>query len=715
MRMKKEKKIAFLLISFILIHLLLIVYSNRGKFTEKFDPVYWKDKYEHSQWTLPQSKRVLGDEGLYIYVGYLLSHGANPTLLNAEAPPLAKYLLGLTIRIFNNPYIFGFISSSFALLAFFIFCRILTRSLMISSMATTLFATDPLFSDQFSQAMLDSSYLLFLFLLFCVFVVLARTSQKKGPLYYAAVGGLLLGLLSEIKFPLLSPVLAFLFLFILWRKRNFKAILLFLIFSFAGYLIPYLTYFMQGHSFKGWIQSQKWTVNFWVVDYSVEKTFGSAITTILAGMQQNLVTRNWDKVMYWNWGWPFVLILGIIGLLKTIGKEHKEKIIWLIIFIFTSVSLVSVNILPFRTRCLLPITPFLYLGLAMFIPRLKSPILIATFYIFILATGWFTSVKIIFPTPEADLKEIVYEWQNGFFQDIYERTTAGTKAKISRDKFHELGFRRYQEAQIDTVAIEQINQEFPRFKSPQSVNLEVTYVTRDLGFFQEHPRLTFIKEKGQWRFEWQWNLLAENLSENDHFETTVNYAKRGTIYDSGGKKVAYDFPSFLVLITPSEVDKDKEKEMLGFLEGIFKKRLSDFRIHLKYVGNNLPDEQVSIAVIPRMLNQTELNKIKNYPGIFLEDHPERFGKTKDAGTFRLSNGKVVECCYLLYSTTSYNGTSGPEKEFNDILKGINGGRLTIYDPQGKVVRTILEVTRKDGADVNLPYAIDLEILNKSNE
>ena len=715
MAMKKEKKIAILLIAFIFVLLMLIVYSNRGKFTEKFDSVYWKNKYEHSQWTLPQSKRVLGDEGLYIYVGYLLTHGANPTLLNAEAPPLAKYLLGLTIRIFNNPYIFGFISSSFALLAFFIFCRILTKSLMISSMATALFAADPLFSDQFSLAMLDSSYLLFLFLFFSVFVAVARTSKKTEALIYAAVGGLLLGLLSEIKFPLLSPVLALLFSFTLLRKRNLTAGLLFSVFSFAGYLIPYIPYFMQGNSFGNWLQSQKWVINFWVVDYSVEKTFGSAFAAMLSGFSQDLVTRNWDRVMHWNWGWPFVLILGITGLLRSIGREHKEKIIWIIIFIFTSVSLVSVNILPFRTRYLLPIIPFLYLGLAMFIQKVKSPILITTFYIFILAAGWFTSLKIILPTPEADLKEIVYEWQNGYFQDIYERTTADTKTKISREKFHEIGLRRYQEAQIDTVSIEQTDQEFLRFKSPQSFNLEVTYVVRDLGFFQEHPQLTFIKEKGQWRLEWQWNLLAENLSENDHFETTVNYAKRGTIFDSEGKKVAYDFPSFLVLITPSKVDKGKEKEMLNFLENIFKKRLSYFRIHVKYVENSFPDEPVPIAVIPKKLNQTELAKIKTYPGVFMENHPGRLGETTNIGTFRLPNGKVVECCYLHYSTTFYDGTAGPEREFNDTLKGVNGGKLIVKNAQGKIVRTIIDVTKKDGTDVKLPYAIDQELLNKSNE
>ena len=90
----------------------------------------------------------------------------------------------------------------------------------------------------------------------------------------------------------------------------------------------------------------------------------------------------------------------------------------------------------------------------------------------------------------------------------------------------------------------------------------------------------------------------------------------------------------------------------------------------------------------------------------MENHPERFGKTKDAGTFRLSNGKVVECCYLLYSTTSYNGTSGPEKEFDDILKGVNDGRLTIKDSHGNIVRTIINVQKKEGGDVFLDYSVD---------
>ena len=49
------------------------------------------------------------------------------------------------------------------------------------------------------------------------------------------------------------------------------------------------------------------------------------------------------------------------------------------------------------------------------------------------------------------------------------------------------------------------------------------------------------------------------------------------------------------------------------------------------------------------------------------------------------------------------------------IKGVNGGSLTIRDSQGKIIRTIVEVVKKDGADVKLPYTIDCEILNKSNE
>lgn len=707
-----QRKITGALFCFILLHLSLIAFTNRGKLTESTDLAYWKDKYEHSQWTLPQSKRILGDEGLYLYVGYLLTKGADPTLLNAEAPPLAKYLIGFSIRLAGNPYIYAFIVSSFTLLAFFLLSELLTKSLFLSILATALFSTDALFTEQFSIVMLDSLQLLFLLLFFSLLLLLTRAKRNSLPTY-SIIGGLILGLLSEVKFPIFTPVLAFLFLFVLLKKKYFKGLFLFLFFSMLGYLSPYLIYFLHGHSLRDWLGTQKWILYFYL-NGGVKNTLGSAFTTLLFGSQQNLLTRNWDKVIFWNWSWTFAAIFGLFAIVGILIKKNVKSD-WFPIGVFCITSLITFSLLPFYSRYLLVIIPFLYLFLLNHFQTKKTYILGILFYFILLFGNWINSLNILFPSPESDVKQLAYEWQNGFFQDIYERTNANFKKTNSRSGFQEMGLSRFSEAQIDTIVIEFPNQNFSKLKSPQTVDLDITYITRDLGYYKEHPKITLIKEKGQWRISWQWNYLMQELSQTNKIETKVDYAHRGTIYDSEGKLVAFDFPSYLIWITPNKVDAIKEDEMLTFLENLFKKKIGKFRIHQKYIGNNLSNLPVPIGVIPTKLSETDISKLRSFPGIFLTEHPERFGKTTDYGMIKLISGKEQECCHLYYSTTNYNGTRGLEQEFNPELKGQNGGYLLIKDTNNNIVRKIIDVQKREGQDVKLPYSIDQEIIDKANE
>ncbi len=56
---------------------------------------------------------------------------------------------------------------------------------------------------------------------------------------------------------------------------------------------------------------------------------------------------------------------------------------------------------------------------------------------------------------------------------------------------------------------------------------------------------------------------------------------------------------------------------------------------------------------------------------------------------------------MLYTTTAYDGIEGIEKERNDELKGYNGGTLVLEDKNGTLVRTILDVEKRDGKNVQL--------------
>ena len=96
------RRLTISLLLILIAYLGLVTYTNRALLFSTFDEAYWKNKYEQSQWKLPLSVRTIGDDGLYLYVGYRLVHGNDPTSSNAEMPPLGKYLIGISIVLFGN-------------------------------------------------------------------------------------------------------------------------------------------------------------------------------------------------------------------------------------------------------------------------------------------------------------------------------------------------------------------------------------------------------------------------------------------------------------------------------------------------------------------------------------------------------------------------------------------------------------------------------------
>src|SRR5687767_7985210 len=101
-------KIFFFFLSFIFIfQLFQLIYFNQSYFFSSYDVSYWKDRFEHSQWAMPLSKRIIGDDGLFSYVGYTLALGADPTRVNPETLPVSKYFIGFFIAYFQNPALYA--------------------------------------------------------------------------------------------------------------------------------------------------------------------------------------------------------------------------------------------------------------------------------------------------------------------------------------------------------------------------------------------------------------------------------------------------------------------------------------------------------------------------------------------------------------------------------------------------------------------------------
>ena len=87
----------------------MILYQNSRNFLS-FN--YWqqfpdlKKVFYGSQYKTKNFSGFIPDETAYSYVGGALIRGENPIFNIPEAPPLGKYLIGLSAILFNNPNIF---------------------------------------------------------------------------------------------------------------------------------------------------------------------------------------------------------------------------------------------------------------------------------------------------------------------------------------------------------------------------------------------------------------------------------------------------------------------------------------------------------------------------------------------------------------------------------------------------------------------------------
>ena len=440
-----------------------VAYLNRTTLTSQFDTSYWKNKYDHSQWQLPLSVRTLGDDGLYLYEGYRLLTGGDPTRGNAEMPPLGKYAIGFSLALFHNGYVYGFIATSFALLVFFFLSRRLLGTTEWALATTLLFAADPLLTNQFPLTMLDSFQLLF-FLLFALSLV--RLTQAKKPsrtLTVTLISGFVLGCFASVKFPVFTPIVALGGLIVLWRKgRSMKLMAGLALAAIAGYLLPYVQYFRLGHSLIDWLKVQKWMFAFYR-ESALKPVWENAAATLLSGWQKNLFTHAWRPAEISSSAWPIITIVALFSFfhMSKTKKRHQNLLIWRIIIFWSCAFLIVFTVVPFWTRYLLLLLPLLYLATGSVLTTLRNRHVKFILFLSLITANLAGSLVILFPTPEKTVQQFLYDWRYGFFQDMYQHLTTDSAQSSDWTMFHRTGLTFFDDAQIEAVAIEPIDPSGP--------------------------------------------------------------------------------------------------------------------------------------------------------------------------------------------------------------------------------------------------------------
>jgi hypothetical protein len=669
-------------------------YFNSSAFIKNYDLSYWKDRFEHSQWQLPLSNRIIGDDGLYSYVGLGLIKGDDPSKLNPETPPVGKYLIGLSILIFNNP-VFYSLTVSFLTIGIFLFLtKTVLKSLSLALFATILLFTDPMFSSQFWKPWIDITQLLFLLLNIFVFTLIKK---KNTQFIVAIISGLSLGLFAQSKFPILLPVIILVESYFFIKNGLIKEFLIYLISLVVGILIPYLQYFMLGHGLLDFIKLQKYILTFYLKS-KLTPNFGAFLGSIFFGNYQLIAGKGFERVLEWTILWPVSVAISFFLSMKFLLKDKTNqllKYVGVLIIIFILIF----SVVPSYARYLLLILPFAYIFLTYFINSFTKGNLRTVLYVLVPVFGLINSYFFFLPKPEVVLNDFYHNLSNQYFQDIFEEDIVDQPIGFTRNSFFKVTKNVMLDGQVEDIEVKQVRSDISLLADKGKVEIAVTYTTKDLGKFTENKTLNLVKQNSQWKIKWNWNIILNDYNPKAFVKTTINLGKRGSIIKNGKTLVADD-KGYLISVNPSKINLQDEQHMLSEL----KKLAYIPSVHLQnaYLENIIPNTYIPLLTTSSVLLDQQLEELRNTAGIRVTEYPTRIYYDVSISPLSIKNTSFYECCTRIYSSVNYHGLLGPEKQYDSILNGYSGGKIEIIDDKGKLLNTILNKQSKNGKDVDLP-------------
>ncbi|MFA5136127.1 MAG: glycosyltransferase family 39 protein [Patescibacteria group bacterium] len=316
--------------------------------------------------------REISDAELYTYIGYM-SAKKHDISLNREHPPLAKYLIGLSIVCCNTAGVVLIMTSVIILGLTYVLIYALSHSCFRSALGILIILIQGSLFDQLLHGpQLDIFHLMFL-LLYMFFLMQYLKKQAKALLILA---GLMLGFFLSTKSLVTYGVLisVWMGIYIFMIRRKIKSIpVLISIGSFAtlaGYILSYVPFFIHGLPFLAFMKAQRYALLFYLDSkIPIIPFIGNYIRLIFTG-KLKFWSEGFPVALYkdWNLLWPLILITGVYMIIYDIRKRKLQDKNRLILITYIIVLSLFYLFIPFYPRYLL----LLYIPLIIYIVSYTS-------------------------------------------------------------------------------------------------------------------------------------------------------------------------------------------------------------------------------------------------------------------------------------------------------------------------------------------------------
>ncbi|MGQ9637513.1 MAG: penicillin-binding protein 2 [Thermodesulfobacteriota bacterium] len=216
-----------------------------------------------------------------------------------------------------------------------------------------------------------------------------------------------------------------------------------------------------------------------------------------------------------------------------------------------------------------------------------------------------------------------------------------------------------------------------------------------------------------WYFQVFKGSEFRRLSENNCIRIREQIADRGILMDRKGRILAQNRPSFEVFLIPEDLKRNPDA--LGKVAGILGLSLGEIEEKLKNPKRISPFKPVKIKsdIDWHQVALLESNLI-NLPGVQVDVIPRRFYPYGSLASHligylgEIDENELKERKDLRYRSRSFVGKYGVEYQWENDLRGVDGGRQIEVDALGREIRHLGSVEPFPGYNVILTLDLDLQ-------
>ncbi len=367
-RKKVEKQKIYRVIFLIILILLfarpvLAFYSQKDIFTSRgYSKIYdyLKSSYSSSQYVKKNNPSIMPDQTLESFAGGAFLKGMNPILIIHDQPPLGRYILSLSIFLFDNPNTIMILLFFLSGLGVFLISR-LTLNVLFSFIPLGIFINEPLFLSKFYYSpLLEPIHLPFIIFALYFFM---QGIIKKNYFKWFILTAIMLGFVISIRFFILGVILIItMVLYFLIKKQFNKKFALFLLtlpISILILLVSYTRTIQLGSSILHIFGIQKYIYYYHKTQLSLPFSFWDLLlfNRWHTWWGTKAVTSDSQWIIVWPISVFFTLLFFLFGVFKKISISEPEKviIIWIAVYsVFLSIGETSTRYFP-------PLMPFIYI------------------------------------------------------------------------------------------------------------------------------------------------------------------------------------------------------------------------------------------------------------------------------------------------------------------------------------------------------------------